>query len=396
MNLPSGLKKLVLLGAGHAHVQVLHGLAQSRPADLDVTVIAPYPRQLYSGMVPGFVAGHYTLDQCMIPLPHLVAASGARHLPTSGVAVDASAQTVTLASGETLAWDWLSINTGPVMDRDRIEAMMPGAREHALFVRPIEAFGQLWPRVREMANQQPLHLVVIGAGAAGLELAMAAAWALRQGQGQDQEKGSASGHVTLLTGGPPPAANYPANVRRRVVRALQRLQITVLPEACTGMEPGQLMLSNGARLVCDAPLIAVGAHAPAWLAGTGLALDDAGFVAVNAFQQSTSHPRVFAAGDVATRVDAPHPRSGVYAVRAGPPLLANLRAALKGEALQTWQPPGRTLNLLACGEKYAIAAWGSLSVEGRWVWRWKDRIDRRFVARYSPAAATQAPPAGPT
>ena len=99
---------------------------------------------------------------------------------------------------------------------------------------------------------------------------------------------------------------------------------------------------------------------------------------------------------MATRVDAPHPRSGVYAVRAGPPLLANLRAALKGEALQTWQPPGRTLNLLACGEKYAIAAWGSLSVEGRWVWRWKDRIDRRFVARYSPAAATQAPLAGPT
>jgi len=384
MTSASGLKKLVLLGAGHAHVQVLHGLAQSRPADLDVTLIAPHARQLYSGMVPGFVAGHYALDECVIPLPHLVAGSGARHLPTSGIAVDPDAQTVTLATGEVIGWDWLSINTGPVMDRDRIEAAMPGARKHALFVRPIEAFGQLWPQVMAMAQQQSLHLAVIGAGAAGLELAMAAAWALRAGHAD------APHHVTLLTGGPPPAANYPAGVQRRIAAALRRLQITVLPDACAGMEPGQLVLASGARLACDAPLVAVGAMAPPWLAGSALALDDAGFVAVNAFQQSTSHPRVFAAGDVATRVDVAHPRSGVYAVRAGEPLLANLRAAMAGQTLAAWPPPARTLNLLACGDRYAIAAWGGLSFEGRWVWRWKDRIDRRFIARYGGAASAAA------
>ena len=372
-----GLKKLVLLGAGHAHVQVLHGLAESRPADLDVTVIAPHPRQLYSGMVPGFVAGHYALDQCVIPLPHLIAASGARHLPTSGIAIDPVAQTVTLAGGETIPWNWLSINTGPVMDRDRLEAAMPGAREHALFVRPIEAFGQLWPQVMALAQRQSVHLAVIGAGAAGLELAMAAAHALREGQT------AAPCHVTLLTGGPPPAANYPEGVRRRVLKALQRLHITVLPDACARMEPGALILASGARLVCDAPLVAVGAQAPAWLADSGLDLDEAGFIAVNAFQQSTSHPQVFAAGDVATRVDAPHSRSGVYAVRAGPALLANLRAMVAGDELKPWQPPQRTLNLLACGEQYAIAAWGPFSWEGRWVWHWKDRIDRNFVARYT-------------
>ena len=377
MTQTSGLKKLVLLGAGHAHVQVLHGLAQSRPADLDVTVIAPYPRQLYSGMVPGFVAGHYTLDQCVIPLPHLIAASGARHLPTSGVAIDADAQTVTLASGETLRWDWLSVNTGPVMDRDRLEAAMPGARTHALFVRPIEAFGQLWPQVMALAQRQSVHLAVIGAGAAGLELAMAAAHALREGQT------AAPCHVTLLTGGPTPAANYPESVQRRVSKALQRLHITVVPDACARMEPGALILASGARLVCDAPLVAVGAQAPAWLAGSGLTLDEAGFIAVNAYQQSTSHLKVFAAGDVATRIDSPHPRSGVYAVRAGPALLANLRAALVGQPLTPHTPPARTLNLLACGARYAIASWGDLSFEGRWVWHWKDRIDRKFVARYA-------------
>jgi NADH dehydrogenase FAD-containing subunit len=129
--------------------------------------------------------------------------------------------------------------------------------------------------------------------------------------------------------------------------------------------------------------LAVGAQAPGWLAGSGLALDDAGFVSVNSFQQSVSHRQVFAVGDVASRLDAPHPRSGVYAVRAGPPLLANLRAALQGLPMQPYQPPVRTLNLISCGDRYAIAAWGPLHVEGRWVWNLKDRIDRGFVARYA-------------
>ncbi len=373
----TGLKHLVLLGAGHAHVQVLHSLAHSRPAELNLTVVAPYPRQLYSGMVPGFVAGHYTLDQCVIPLDGLLARCGARYLPTRGVALDADAKTLSLASGETLSWDWLSVNTGPVMDREKIEAQMPGAREHALFLRPIEGFGQLWPQVAAMGRDRPIHLAVVGAGAAGLELAMAAAHALG-------DPGLPAGsHVTLLAGGAAPGANYPPAVQKRVARALRRLGITVLPDTCAGVGPGEIRLASGAHLACDVPLLAVGAQAPGWLARSGLALDDDGFLAVNAFQQSTSHPHVFAAGDVASRIDAPHPRSGVYAVRAGSALLANLRAVLQGRRLAPHTPPARTLNLLACGGRYAIASWGPLGFEGRWVWHWKDHIDRRFVARYA-------------
>ena len=371
------MKHLVLLGAGHAHVHVLHGLAQDRPADLNITVIAPHPRQLYSGMVPGFVAGHYALDACMIPLDGLLARCGARYIPGRGVAINADARTVTLANGQAVGYDLLSLNTGPVMDRQKVEAQMPGAREHALFVRPIEAFGQLWPRVSAMARQQKIHLAVVGAGAAGLELAMAAAHALGC---PSCVPGS---RVTLLSGAQAPGANYTASVQRRIARALQRLRIEVLAESCVGLDAGGITLGNGRRLACDVPLLALGAQAPAWLAGSGLALDAGGFVAVNAFQQSTSHPEVFAAGDVASRVDAPHARSGVYAVRAGPPLLNNLRAAWQGQPLQPYPPQKRTLNLLSCGGRHAIAVWGGLSVEGAWVWRWKDRIDRQFVARYA-------------
>ena len=154
----------------------------------------------------------------------------------------------------------------------------------------------------------------------------------------------------------------------------------MLRDACVGLAAGQIVLAGGTRLACDVPPLAVGAQAPAWLAGSSLSRDADGFVAVNSFQQCVNHADVCAAGNVASRVDTPHARSGVYAVRAGPPLLANLRAAIKGQALTPYQPQKRTLSLRSCGGRYAIAIWGGSSFEGAWVWRWKDRIDRRFVA----------------
>jgi len=367
------IRNLVLLGAGHAHLHVLHGLAQRRSADLNITVIAPHSRPLYSGMVPGFMTGHYALDDCLIPLEPLANACGARHVNASAIGLDLERNRVLLNDGHSVAWDWLSINTGTVLDRDVIERQMPGARANALFVRPIEAFGKLWPEVRALAATRPIHVAVVGAGATGLELAMAAAHALPQGS-----------RVTVVTGGPPVAAHYTAGLRQRVQRALRRLDITVLPDLCTGFGPGEVRLASGARLACDAPLLAVGAQAPGWLQDSGLALDEAGFIAVNSFQQSIHHSQVFAAGDVASRVDAPHPRSGVYAVRAGPPLLENLRASMAGEPLKAYHPATRSLNLLACGDRHAVGAWGNFSFEGRWVRRWKDRIDRAFIARYTP------------
>ena len=371
------LKHLVLLGAGHAHVQVLHGLAHSRPADLMVTVVAPYPRQMYSGMVPGFVAGHYALDDCAIALPRLLERAGARFVQAHAVGLDTDNRTVFLDDDSTLDFEWLSINTGPVLDRTWLDRHLPGATEHALLVRPIERFAMLWPRVVELAGERPLHVAVVGGGAAGIELSMAMNHALT-GPGTMPQS-----HVTLVCGPDEPGAAYPEAVRRRIARALKSHGITVLRDSCTGFAAGEVLLAGGARLHCDAPVLAIGAQAPGWLADSGLALDAQGFVAVNACQQSTSHANVFAAGDVASRVDRPHPRSGVYAVRAGPPLLANLRATAAGQALTPYRPQTRTLNLLSCGARTAIGAWGPLSFEGGWVWRWKDRIDRRFMRPYS-------------
>ena len=161
-------------------------------------------------------------------------------------------------------------------------------------------------------------------------------------------------------------------------------------DSCAALVPGAVVLGSGARLACDAPVLATGAQAPAWLVGSGLALDERGFVCTGPTLQSTSHAEVFAAGDVATRVDAPHAKSGVHAVRAGPALALNLRRFIGGGRLEPHTPQRRTLNLISCGERSAIVSWGDWSAQGRWAWWWKDRIDRGFVARYSSTVAPAA------
>lgn len=366
-----GPQHLVLLGAGHAHVQVLVQLAAQPLPGTVVTLVAPYPRQMYSGMVPGFMAGHYTLDDCVIPLEPLVQRSGIRWLRHSATGLDAQRQTVQLDDGSTLHFDWLSVNTGPIQDRDKIERELPGAHEHALFVRPIETFSALWPRVAEMGDTRALRIAVIGAGAGGIELALAVRHRLPHAA------------VTLVCGPTPPGANYSPKVQQRLLAVLKQRKVTVLQDVAVAMQAGTVQLGCGADLACDVPLLATGAQAPQWLAGSGLALDAQGFIAVDMYQRSTSHSRVFAAGDVSTRMDRPLARSGVYAVRAGAVLAHNLAAATAGTALQPHQPPAATLNLLSCGDRYAVGTWGNFSAQGRWVWWLKDWIDRRFMARYS-------------
>ena len=373
------MKRLVLLGGGHAHVHVLQAMAREHLPGVQALLVTPFVRQMYSGMVPGLVAGHYTADECAIPLLPLAQAARVPLLEVSATRIDAAARCVHLSDGRVAEYDVLSVDTGAVMHRD----VIAGAREHGLFVRPIEHFVVLFEGLLALANQRVLDVVVIGGGAAGVELAMALQWRLARAEDGRDERA----RIALVTGGPPPLAGYPEAVMARAAQALRRQRITVLPEVCAAIAADHVLLANGARVVCDAPLLAIGAQAPKWLADSGLTLDERGFIVTGPSMQSVSHAEVFAVGDVASRADAPHAKSGVHAVRAGAPLAANLRLALAGGELQRYMPPKRTLNLVSCGRREAIASYGEWSTQGRWVWWLKDRIDRAFVRRYSMAGS---------
>lgn len=368
------LKRLLLVGGGHAHVHVLAALAGAAFADSEVTLISPYPRQIYSGMLPGWIAGHYSIDDCAIPLDRLAQRAGIRFVQTACERIDLDARLVHCANGEQIAFDLLSLDSGPTVALDDL----PGACRYATPIRPIERFVVTWPALLARAREQSdgFRLAVIGDGAAGTELAFAI-------QARFAREGLPQAGVLLIGGNDMPLAGFPERLRSRVTKLLGEHGIKHLAKRrALAFLPGKLQLSDTLLLDVDASLVVTGAAAPAWPAASGLATDEGGFIRVTPTLQSLSHPFVFAAGDVAAYAD-PRPKSGVFAVRAGPILAGNLRAACHAEPLKNWVPQGQALYLISTGRRHALAAWGMFSIDGNWVWRWKDRIDRRFMRRFS-------------
>jgi selenide,water dikinase len=367
--------RLLLAGGGHAHLGVLTAFARAPVPDLEITLVSPFARQVYSGMVPGWIAGHYALEDCVIPLAPVAARAGALFRQAHVARLDLAARVAFTESAEAIGFDLLSIDTGPSAATNAIA----GAAEHAIALRPLESLISQWQRLlAHLADATDINtLTVIGGGAGGLELALA--FAFRAASARLPLR------VQLVAGRPGVAPALPPSARSRLERLLQQRNVRVIVDDAVEIGRHTVMLADGGELTSDATVVATGAAAAQWPAAAGLACDDAGFIAVNEYLQSSSHPPVFAAGDCATMIGAPRPKSGVYAVRAGPPLARNLRLAATNRALVRYAPQRHALYLLSAGERHAVATWSRFSLEGSWIWHWKDHIDRRFIARFADA-----------
>lgn len=371
------MKRLLLIGGGHAQLQVLAALADQPLPDVEVTLVSPCPRQIYSGMLPGWVAGIYRIEQCAIPIAELARRARVRFVESACSALDLESKEARCASGETIAFDIVSIDSGSVVDSVVDSGSAEGIAEHAIAIRPIEGFVAAWPALIERARVQDrgFTLAIVGDGAAGTELAFAV-------EQRFASERLPRARVVLVGSGCKPLAGLPARLRDAALTLFEQRAIVYLAQRrALSFRPGGVALSDGSELACDASLVLTGAAAPAWPAAAGLACDERGFIRLAPTLQSLSHPFVLAAGDVACYADA-RPKSGVFAVRAGPILADNLRALCTGRALRAWSPQRSALYLISTGRRHALAAWGPLCAQGDWIWRWKDRIDRRFVGRF--------------
>lgn len=372
------VKRLVLLGGGHAHVEVLRALAERGDDRWEVTMVTPYPWLTYSGMVPGLFAGHYEIDQCTIALQALADRARATLVPALAIRVDTTDRAVVCDNGSNVPYDVLSLDVGTQPFGHEVR----GVERHAVVMRPLEKGVKGWTDVIVRAREGRIGSVsVVGGGAAGVEVALAMEYRLRQ------ELGLAWSHVRVITNSGHVVPEYPAGARNRLVRKLRRRNVGIhTGSAVTEVGPDFVRLEQGLEFASDAVFWATGGAAQPWIRASGFSTDERGFLRTNDRLQSVSHPDVFGAGDCASVEGRPRAKAGVFAVRAGPALAANLVAALEEKPLQPHQSSARHLALVSTGNRHAVAVWNGWSWEGDWVWRWKDRIDRGFVARYGSRA----------
>jgi len=372
-------RDLVLVGGGHSHALVLRMLAMRPVAGLRITLVSPSSHTPYSGMLPGLVAGHYTFEQTHIDLARLCQWAGVRFIAGEVTALDPVARRLSLAGRPDVGYDLASIDIGSQPELDSV----PGAREHAVPVKPVAGLWQRWQHLLQRLGALPpgtrQRIAVVGGGAGSVELALAMAHRLAR-QPVDLE---------LWCGAPAILQGYNTGARRGVMAALARHGVAVALDArVERVEAGRLQLADGRQAPFDELFWCTGAAAAPWVAASGLPVDERGFLEVTDALHSVADERVFGAGDIATQVNHPRPKAGVYAVRQGPVLAHNLGAALLGKTLRQHRPQQRFLSLVSLGDRLASADRGPFSATGRWVWRWKDSIDRKFMARFEQLPAS--------
>lgn len=383
---------LVFLGGGHSHAIVLKKWGMQPLPGVRLTLITDCSDTPYSGMLPGHLAGFYSRADCHIDLRPLAQFAQAQFYRDRVVGLDLTQQQVLCAEHPPVRYDLLSIDLGST-------PTVPAAfADQVLPAKPIPQFLDRWEqlltRIRERPDR-PLQLVIVGGGAGGVELALTMQHRIHQLL-QMAEQPISNLTLHLVHRGRDLLTQHNRWVRQRFRQMLQRRGITLhLGQSVTEVRDGVIRCQSGLMIAGDVVVWVTQASAPAWLQQTGLALDPAGFIWVDDTLRSISHPNVLAAGDVATMKQFPRPKAGVFAVRQGKPLFHNLQRSLQHRPLRPFRPQSTYLSLIGTGDASAVASWAFIGWQARWLWTWKDWIDRRFMRQFtdlpSMSIATSAP-----
>jgi pyridine nucleotide-disulfide oxidoreductase family protein len=365
------MTRILLIGGGHTHVVALRHLARHKPAGLDIDLVSPDLTTSYSGLLPGHIAGHWTRHILEIPLLPLCRTAGATLHSTRATSLDPVAQTVGLASGDTLSFDYASLDIGAIADIAGPENL----RKVGVPVKPLGPFADRWSAfiAGVETGKRPPHAAVLGAGTAGVELALSMKYRLdRLGLSRPVRVSLIERGADLLPGGT-------KAMRRHLERELKRASIAILTgDSVVDADENGLRLTSHEDVPAGFVALATGARPQAWLAGTGLTLHD-GFVSVSRTLQSVSHPRVFACGDTAHLTFDPRPKAGVFAVRQGAVLAEQFVRLAANQPLAHYHPQKDYLKLVSLGRRRAIAEkWGiTLNLPG--LWALKRHIDLKFM-----------------
>lgn len=362
-------KDVVLIGAGHAHLHLIKHAGRFRDCGVRLTLIDPHGFW-YSGLATGVLGGMYPPELDYVDPEPLIAEGGGRWIRDRLVGLDPQQRIVTLESGQTLHYDAVSLNVGSEVRTADIEGV-----EHAWTVKPIYNLLRLRQEISQrLAAKESLRAIVVGGGATSCEVAANLA-ALG---GNNPRKL----HVTLLARGDRLLHGRTTGASRSVTAALTRRQITLRRQATvTRVEPGRVHLRSNETLAANYIVLATGLQAAMIVQNLGLPHDEEGLV-VDRYLHSVADPCVFGAGDCIRFENRALQKLGVYSVRQAPVLLHNLLATVNEQPLQSYRPQKRSLEILNLAGGDGLLLWGPFHYRGRCSLRWKDWLDRRFLAQY--------------
>ena len=355
--------RLVLVGAGHAHLYVVRHAAALRAAGVEPVLVAPSTFH-YSGLATGVLSGALTADRAQIDAAALAAHFGVRHIAAEATSVDRLTRRLRLADGQDLPWDAVSFNVGSVTP-DPL-GLTTGADVWP--TKPLSGLYDLRSRIESYKSN--IRIIIAGGGPSGFEIAAALAGLV--------ERNLYRPDIQLACKSPPGWA--PPRALSQLAKTLRRRGIVVTPGEVVARSDGACRLSSGASLPCDLLVLATGLSAAPVVATLGLPTTDQGRLEVGPTLQSIADPWVFAVGDCSDMAVARQPAAGIFGVRAAPVLLHNLIALGSGASMRRYRPQRRWLSIMDLGDGNGLAMRGRLWWMGPGALALKRRLDLGFIA----------------
>ena len=378
------LKHLALIGGGHSHLAVLKHLGMKPVPGLAVTLISRDINVPYSGLLPGFLSGIYGAEEMHIDLRPLAQFAKARIIQADITDINLGAKEIIIPSRPNVSFDILSLNIGSEPNL----SSLPGTQDHAVPIKPLAEFLERWPQILEraidtLAQGQQFKFVIVGGGPASIELAFSIQYRIDHVPSLNTSKKS-NLQIQIISAESTLLKSHNSRVRNFTAQLLAKRNIDILLDTkMSACGSGTVICEDHTEISADAIICATGASIPSWPEECGLAISKDGFIEVDSTLKSTSHDFVFAAGDAASIKGQSRPKSGVYAVRQGPPLAKNLLRYATSKPLTTYKPQTHALALMSTGNKTAIASRAKLFFHGRIAWIVKNKIDVNFIKKYS-------------
>ncbi|MEM7556702.1 MAG: selenide, water dikinase SelD [Cyanobacteria bacterium P01_A01_bin.84] len=372
------IKDLVLIGGGHSHAIFIRMWSMKPLPGVRLTLITDCAHTPYSGMLPGHIAGFYGQEECHIDLRRLAELAQVQLYLDTVIGINSNDNQVICAHRPPVSFDVLSIDIGSTPST----VSVPGATNNAIPAKPVPQFLRSWYELIENANlstRQSLNISIVGGGAGGVELALSMQAHLKKTLINENKL-----DIHLFHRDRELIPNHHQSVRTLIKQVLLDKGIKLhLGENVSKVDKNLVICQSRLQIESDQIFWVTQASAPEWLKQTGIALDAKGFVLVNDYLQSLSHPQIFATGDIATILNHPRPKAGVFAVRQGKPLFKNLQRFLQNKSLLPFKPQRKYLSLIGTGDGKAIATRGWFTLPpSKLLWRWKDYIDRKFMEKF--------------
>ena len=362
-------KQLVLIGGGHANVQVLRKLCMNEYRGLNIILISEGYEAIYSGMTPGYIKKFYSIEDISIDLQRLCFNAGATFIKDKVIKLDSKNQIIYLNDNPSISYDVLSINPGSISSNQTISI---DEESNIISAKPISSFVSKLKEIDDIIKKSSKKKIsIIGGGVAAFELSFAL-----------YKRYDENISIDIISDQILAEKNLNISTINRLKKIANNMGTSLILNQVITINKSEIVLDNEDKIQSDCVLLSTGASLPDWLEKSDLEKTE-NFIAVNHQLQSLNHKNIFVTGDAATIKNYKRPKSGVMAVRQGERLKENLFLFLLKKPLKKFKPQNNWLYLIGTHKNSAVLNYFNFSFSGNWCWQLKKIIDLNFMRKFS-------------